>query len=194
MKENITEQWGETVNGIIEVLEKVEETQMPNYFDPYLNEYLEKLDNFILGCISKEDKEVKKDIEKIKIDYIKKGLETAKLFMDNLFAIQEINLKKTLQRIYRLKEEIQEFTVLCDSNEPNIQIGNQEILLNLLEDQVQALETDINFKLEKEYLKIEGLKKVIRKISNNSISLTKVSQKNILEKKLETLALIIERR
>lgn len=125
MKENITEQWGETVNGIIEVLEKVEETQISNYFDPYLNEYLEKLDDFISAYVPKEDiviedQEMKKDIEKIKIDYIKKGLYAVKVFMINLFTEKEIKNPQIMQKeLYNYMNELYEFTSFCDLQNKN---------------------------------------------------------------------------
>ena len=40
---------------------------------------------------------------------------------------------------------------------------------------------------------MEKLKKIIKKISTNSISMMKISEKNKLEKKLESLMFIVER-
>ena len=70
---------------------------------------------------------------------------------------------------------------------------NQEIVLNLVENEVLLLEKNLSIQLKKEYVKMEKLKKIIKKISTNSISMMKISEKNKLEKKLESLMFIVER-
>ena len=118
------EKWGETVDGIIEVLKNIEEARKIDNFDPYLNEYMCKLDNFVLKYIPKEninvkDVELQKNIEKIRVDYIKKGLYTAKVFMTNLFTEREMrNPQSFIKKLYRYRNELYEFTSFCDLQNP----------------------------------------------------------------------------
>ncbi len=72
-------------------------------------------------------------------------------------------------------------------------VENKEMLLEVLEKEVFFLEKEINNQLEKEYLKIIKLKKLIGKVPSNSISMQKASQKNKLEKRLENLIFMINK-
>lgn len=70
---------------------------------------------------------------------------------------------------------------------------NQEIVLDLVENEVLLLEKSLNAQLKKEHIKMENLKRIIKKISINSISMMKISKKNKLEKRLERLMFIVEK-
>lgn len=122
---NENDKWGETVNGIIETLEKMGESGNEfNYFDPYLNESIKCLEKFVSEYAPKENIEIEeaefqKNVEKIKMNYLKIGYFISKIFLENLFTEKEMrDFQGFIKKLCRFKDEIQDFTTYCDAMNP----------------------------------------------------------------------------
>ena len=91
-----TEQWGETLDGIIAVLQKIDgNNEEFSFFDPFLNESIISIEKFVEKYIPKEnieihDTELLEKIEKIKINYLKIGLFMSKIFLESFFTEKEM--------------------------------------------------------------------------------------------------------
>lgn len=124
-------EWGETLDGIIGVLQKLEnfENNKFNFFDPFLNELINELEKFVSKYIPKEnieikDKELLGKIEKIKFDYLKIGLFISKIFLENMFTEKEMrNFQNFIKKLCQFRDDIQEFATLCDSQNPDSEIN-----------------------------------------------------------------------
>lgn len=121
-----SEQWGESVNGIMNILANIEKTQEEfNYFDPYLNESIRDIEKFISEYVPKENFEIKdrkllEKIEIIKYNYIKIGLFFSKIFLEKLFTEKEMNnFQNFIKKLCFVRDEIYEAISFCDEQNPN---------------------------------------------------------------------------
>ena len=121
-------EWGETLNGIIDALQKFEnyESNKFDFFDPFLNESINDLEKFVSEYIPREninieikDKELLDKIEKIKFNYVKIGLFISKMFLINLFTEKEMkDFQKFIKKLYAYRNELYEFASFCDLQNP----------------------------------------------------------------------------
>ena len=120
-----TEQWGETLDGIIAVLQKIDgNNEEFSFFDPFLNESIISIEKFVEKYIPKEnieihDTELLEKIEKIKINYLKIGLFMSKIFLESFFTEKEMkDFQKFIKKLYAYRNELYEFASFCDLQNP----------------------------------------------------------------------------
>lgn len=127
VKVNKNKEWGETIDGIIKALGKMEETDKKefNYFDPYLNESISFFEKFVSEYTSDEVMEIKdlellEKIEKIKISYLKIGFFISKIFLPSLFTEKEMeDFQSFMKKLHQFRDEIYETISFCNEQSPN---------------------------------------------------------------------------